>query len=352
MAYHTKYRPKKFDDIVGNVETLRSVQNILGDDPGSNHAWLFTGPSGTGKTTIARIIARELGATGAGIIENNTAQFRGIDDTKKLIAQVQYRVPGSPVTVYILDECHQLTNDAQQLLLKPIEEPPAHAYFILCTTEPQKIKETIRTRCLHYKMEALQEKDVDDLLGDVAEREEIQLGDEVADAIIDAAAGSPRMALNLLQKVSDVAGDINAARPLLTAALAEAIDEGVLESAKKLTDPLLARDKPSWQEFARILERQVLAAERANADHIGNMKRALIGILGRTLVSAPRPWIAAAITELESGLFGANTRGGFIAILYKIYKAAGSGTGSSQESGNSGGRRERPSDNGRPRDLM
>lgn len=351
MAFHTKYRPRSFDDIVGNEATVRSITQILSDDPGANHTWMFTGPSGTGKTTIARIIARELGATGAGIIESNAAQYRGIDDTKRLIAQVQFRVPGSPITAYILDECHQLTNDSQQLLLKILEEPPEHAYFILCTTDPQKIKETIRTRCLQYKMEALKEKDVDDLLGHVAELEKLDLSDEVADAIIESSAGSPRMALNLLQKVSDVVGDINSARPLLQAALSESIDEGVMESAKKLVEPLFARDRPSWQEFARILERQVLAAERANAEHIGNMKRAMIGILGRTLVSAPKPWLGVAIRELESGLFGANTRGGFIAVLYEIYRASGSTQTVSQESGNSGGR-QRPSSGGRRSELM
>ena len=138
MSFARKYRPKSFKTFIGNQKTIEAVQGIL---DGRTHSFMITGPTGCGKTTMGRIIAKELQCLGDDFCEMDSADFRGIDTIRNLRKQIQYRPieKDSKCRVFLMDEVHKLTGDAQAALLKNLEEPPDHIYFILCTTDPQKV---------------------------------------------------------------------------------------------------------------------------------------------------------------------------------------------------------------------
>ena len=169
-----KYRPHTFDEVVGNktlVETLKSVmeQEVIG-----HHSFLFAGPSGCGKTTLALIMKSMLKCDEKDFKYLNTSNTRGIDTIREMDALVKLRPMGGNVKFYILDECHKLTNEAQNALLRLLEMPPSFAYFALCTTEPEKLLDTIRNRCHIYTVKSLASHEVIGLLNRVSGVEGIQ----------------------------------------------------------------------------------------------------------------------------------------------------------------------------------
>lgn len=197
---HVAYRPRDFKEMVGQGHIIKSMQKLEADDNWP-HAVLLTGHSGSGKTTSARIIAAKVGAKDQGIIEIDAATNNGIDAMRALQQGLQYKGFGkSPIKYVIIDECHALSNAAWQSLLKIIEEPPAHVYFAFCTTEPQKVPKTIKTRCLDYNFKPIKVDDLCDLIEDVADAEKIKLPDGAVSLIARAADGSPRSALTGLAK--------------------------------------------------------------------------------------------------------------------------------------------------------
>lgn len=205
MSLVSIYRPKVFDEVVGNRKIIKSIKTILNRDmediPSS---WLFTGPSGCGKTTIARIIASELKCSDDNLYELDTADFRGIDYIRDIRNQMQYAPIKSLCRIWILDECHQLTKDAQEALLKALEDTPAHVYFILCTTEPNKLKLTLKNRCVSFKVEPASNKDMTEFLQEVARGEEKNVARDVFKKIAENSLGSCRAALQTLDTVIDL----------------------------------------------------------------------------------------------------------------------------------------------------
>jgi DNA polymerase-3 subunit gamma/tau len=176
-VFYTKYRPQKFEELFG----LESVTKALTTQLKKNqvgHAYLFAGPRGTGKTTVARILAREVGCRGMDLIEIDAASNRGIDDVRRLREGIGLAPSGGPKKVYIIDEAHMLTREAFNALLKTLEEPPAHAILILATTEPQKIPETVRSRCQRFDFGRASTKDIVRKLKFIAQKEKAQASDE------------------------------------------------------------------------------------------------------------------------------------------------------------------------------
>jgi Holliday junction resolvasome RuvABC ATP-dependent DNA helicase subunit len=314
MALHTKYRPPTFDKIVGHTAIIRSVKTTLGGDK-DTHAWLFSGPSGVGKTTISRITAKVLGATDSGIFEWNIANLRGVEPIRELAEKAVYRVPGSPVSVYILDECHQMTVAAQNILLKLLEDPPPHVYLILCTTEPDVMLPTIRTRCLEYKLEALCDEDIRTIITTVAEAEHIDLGLEVRELIVTSALGSARLALVLLAKCREVGTDLDQAIPLVKGSIQDMEITGPVDLAKRVIDLMYGTQQIPWNVIVEVLRSKVLRKRVAVKD----FKLALIGVLGRIILYSPSAWAVESALLLEANLFGINTEGGLVALLYKIW---------------------------------
>ena len=145
-----KYRPKRLADFLGNTETVQALRALMEREE-MPHTILFTGPSGTGKTTLARIVARRLQCSEHDLQELNTADFRGIDTIRDVVRNMALCPMSGSCRVWILDEVHQLSKDAQHALLKALEDTPKHVYFLLATTDPAKLLPTIRTRCVTFK---------------------------------------------------------------------------------------------------------------------------------------------------------------------------------------------------------
>lgn len=198
-----KYRPQTLDEIIGNasaVSVLKSQLSAESQQPLSKSI-LLHGPTGCGKTTLARIIAKELGVDGADLKEIDSADFRGIDTIREVRKQSQYKPLQSPYRVWIFDECHMMTKDAQNALLKALEDTPKHIYYILCTTDPQKLLPTIRGRCSELKVETLNDREMKKLLRRVVKAEKEKLSKKVYDQIIQDSMGHPRNALQILAQV-------------------------------------------------------------------------------------------------------------------------------------------------------
>ena len=193
-SLHTKYRPQSFDEVLGNDKTKEAIKKVL--DSGSGRALLLTGPSGCGKSTLARIIARYVNA--GDVIEVDAATYTGIDAMRQLTETMHYRsLSANEKKVYIVDEFHACSTAAFTSLLKSIEEPPDHVYWVFCTTNPDKIPITIKTRCACFEVKPLSNEDLEDLLKFVAENEGFQIAnnDEAIAAIAEFSNGSPRQAL-------------------------------------------------------------------------------------------------------------------------------------------------------------
>jgi DNA polymerase-3 subunit gamma/tau len=207
MDLYRKYRPNTFKELVGNIDTKTSLEGKIKEGK-LPHAILLTGESGTGKTTIGRIIANELNAVGRDYREIDSADFRGIDTVRSIRRQMIYHPSEGDAIVYLLDEAALLgqggssvKNLSQSALLKALEDPPNYLYFILCTTDPLMLMKTIRSRCTHYEMEMLTEKQLIILVNRIAKREKVKLPNEITLSIALACKGKPRRALTILEKI-------------------------------------------------------------------------------------------------------------------------------------------------------
>lgn len=203
MSYDTKYRPAVFDDVVGNSGVVESLKKVTSKDD-RPHAYLFHGPSGSGKTTLGRIIARELGCSEQDIQEINSANNRGIDTIRAITKECQFKSLSGGNRVYILDEFHQATTESQNALLKVTEDAPAHAFFIFCTTNPEKIIEPLKNRCCRYSVSLLNRDEMSFLLNRVASREGYTLTEDVLEVLIQVADGTPRTALRCFEMIEGI----------------------------------------------------------------------------------------------------------------------------------------------------
>ncbi|MDE2030897.1 MAG: DNA polymerase III subunit gamma/tau [Patescibacteria group bacterium] len=200
IALYRKYRPERFSDVVGQDHIVKAISGALAASKVA-HAYLLSGPRGTGKTTIARIVARELETSANDIYEIDAASNRGIDEVRNIRENVNTMPFDSKYKVYILDEVHMFTKDAWNALLKTIEEPPKHVIFILATTELEKIPETIVSRCQTFILKKPTDIILSQVVKNVASKEGYELQAGGAELIAVLADGAFRDALGTLQKV-------------------------------------------------------------------------------------------------------------------------------------------------------
>lgn len=273
---YQKYRPKKLADVVGQDSAVKVLEGLFkgGTFP---RAILFHGPPGTGKTTLGRILRKKLGCKDGDFYELNSANFRGIDSAREVDSRMRMRpMSQGSCRIWMFDEVHRWTGDAQEAMLKPLEEAPAHVHFFLCTTEPDKLKKAVRSRCTEVGLKAVNGKLIGELCASVAEAEGFQgFPEEVRDRIADAADGSPRKALTLLESVLSLDSEQE---------MIDAIERADHKAeAIKLAQALIS-PRVTWPEIAKIL--------RGLEEDSESLRRMVLGYCQAILLSEkPNPGI-------------------------------------------------------------
>ncbi|OGZ05206.1 MAG: DNA polymerase III, subunit gamma and tau [Candidatus Lloydbacteria bacterium RIFCSPHIGHO2_01_FULL_49_22] len=206
LALYRKYRPSKFEDVQGQHEVVSILLREI-EDKSISHAYLFSGGRGTGKTSVARIFAAEIGCKPSDLYEMDGASNRSIDDIRELRESVRSMPFESPYKVYIIDEVHMLTKEAFNALLKTLEEPPAHAVFILATTDRDKLPDTIISRCQSFVFRDPTLDELKKYVLDTAKKEQVTIDSPSADIIAMFGDGSFRDTLSVLEKVLVAAKD-------------------------------------------------------------------------------------------------------------------------------------------------
>ncbi|HLX84535.1 MAG TPA: DNA polymerase III subunit gamma/tau [Terriglobales bacterium] len=293
MSYQVlarKYRPQKFSEVIGQEHVTRTLQNAIAQERIA-HGYIFSGHRGIGKTTVARILAMALNCrstndtTGkppiepcgicescteirAGnsvdVIEIDAATNRGIDEIRELREAARYRPARDRFKIYILDEAHQITDAAFNALLKTLEEPPSHVIFMMATTQPEDIPQTIRSRCQHFSYRAMKFDAIMDQLREIVGKENIPADDDALALLAEAGDGSMRDALSILDQAIASTADhltLDSVRSLIGSAPAGALEtvmQAVAESSSEkilvLVDELIGEGH-SPTHFARQMVR-------------------------------------------------------------------------------------------------
>ena len=242
---YIKYRPQTIAEILGNDLAIKSVKSELASD---HHVFLFTGNSGCGKSTLAFAVAKEIGATGLTTHYINASDNRGIDTVRQIKEELRYQ-PLDGKCVYILDEVHGTTKEFQESLLMLLEEGcPSWCYFILATTNPEKLLETIKTRCSRIQLKPLDHDTMFKLLRRVAHNEQVQVSLDVLHKIADLSEGSSRSGLKKLGQVLNLANDEERMKFLEENTFSEENQDMI-----ELCRALIA--KKGWEAYMECLEK-------------------------------------------------------------------------------------------------
>lgn len=269
-AYYRDYRPRKLSQVMGQPHITKTLQNAI-DNSRFSHAYLFSGPRGVGKTSVARILAHEVNkleydddSTHLDIIEIDAASNRRIDEIRDLRDKIGITPTSAKYKVYIIDEVHMLTKESFNALLKTLEEPPEHAIFILATTEAHRLPDTILSRTQRYSFKPISIKDLSNHLESIAKKEKVSIPKDALDLVAEHASGSFRDGLSTLDQLA-TAHDKKIALGNVRDSLGLAPDELVGKLQVAITDGdtqrlLLLLDK-AYEEgtSAPMLAKQLIA---------------------------------------------------------------------------------------------
>jgi len=292
-ALYRKYRPQTFDDVVGQEAVVRTLRNAIEQDQ-VRQAYLFAGPRGTGKTSMARILAKALNCQGTlgptpspdatchtcvaiangtslDVVEMDAASQRGIDDIREIRERVVLQPVEGRHKVYILDEAHQLTDAAWNALLKLIEEPPPHLVFVFCTTDLGKVIPTVRSRCQTFVFQRPRLAELVTLLRRVAEGESIEAPDAALSLIARSSRGSFRDAVSTLDQLSAATSGAIDAQAVLQ--LLGTVDE---DSLLRICDMVVDQDTAGALVFIEELAEQGQDLGRLVTDLLEHLRHLLL----------------------------------------------------------------------------
>lgn len=327
QALYRKYRPSNFDEVVGQQPIIQTLKNAIVQNRIA-HAYLFCGPRGTGKTSIAKIFAKMLNCEDESnkpcgkcinckmvqngshpdIIEIDAASNNGVDEVRNLIDKVKYAPMQGKYKVYIIDEVHMMTTGAFNALLKTIEEPPAHVVFILATTEPNKVIPTIISRCQRFDFNKVSQKDIEKRLSIVCKEEKIEIDPEAIYLIAQLADGGMRDSLSILDQciaycssnitvdnVREIYGvlttsDIGKLFEHLYAHEVDALIQQIQECSDKGMDL-----KRLTSDFITLLKESIILDYSSNSQLVSNTHKEVIE---KYLLKSPSPFRFNVLNEL------------------------------------------------------
>ena len=327
QALYRKYRPSNFDEVVGQQPIIQTLKNAIVQNRIA-HAYLFCGPRGTGKTSIAKIFAKMLNCEDESnkpcgictnckmvqngshpdIIEIDAASNNGVDEVRNLIDKVKYAPMQGKYKVYIIDEVHMMTTGAFNALLKTIEEPPAHVVFILATTEPNKVIPTIISRCQRFDFNKVSQKDIEKRLSIVCKEEKIEIDPEAISLIAQLADGGMRDSLSILDQciaycssnitvdnVREIYGvlttsDIGKLFEHLYAHEVDALIQQIQECSDKGMDL-----KRLTRDFITLLKESIILDYSSNSQLVSNTHKEVIE---KYLLKSPSPFRFNVLNEL------------------------------------------------------
>lgn len=327
QALYRKYRPSNFDEVVGQQPIIQTLKNAIVQNRIA-HAYLFCGPRGTGKTSIAKIFAKMLNCEDESnkpcgkctnckmvqngshpdIIEIDAASNNGVDEVRNLIDKVKYAPMQGKYKVYIIDEVHMMTTGAFNALLKTIEEPPAHVVFILATTEPNKVIPTIISRCQRFDFNKVSQKDIEKRLSIVCKEEKIEIDPEAISLIAQLADGGMRDSLSILDQciaycssnitvdnVREIYGvlttsDIGKLFEHLYAHEVDALIQQIQECSDKGMDL-----KRLTSDFITLLKESIILDYSSNSQLVSNTHKEVIE---KYLLKSPSPFRFNVLNEL------------------------------------------------------
>lgn len=299
MSFNLTYRPETFEEMIGNKSTVNSLQSVLKQEK-KPHVFLFYGPSGCGKTTLARITANELKCSPHDLIEINSSNNRGIDTARDIIQQMYYKPLHGNIKVYILDEVHQTTKDFQNALLKALEDTPSHVYFMLCTTEPEKLLTTIRNRAMGFAVEKQDEQKITRLLWSICQKEKKEIEKDILKDIASESDGSPRQAVIMLQQVIGLSDPEE---------IQEAIQSIKINQTQVIELCRMLLKGGQWESICKIL--------KGLSDEPEKVRRAVIGYMSSVLLNGKNDRAAMVIECFEKPYYDTGKPG----LVLSCYQA-------------------------------
>lgn len=305
VEIYKRHRPKTTGGLVGQPEAVKLLDKWF-KNKSIPHAVILTGPSGCGKTSIARIIKTELGCNedeGVDYFEINASDSRGIETIRRIKDESGFVGMGkNHVRVYLLDECHKLTSDAQNAMLKWLEDTPKHVYVILATTDPAKVLKTIHSRCTEVRLKPLSEADLKRLVLRVAKKEGIQVHKKVVRKLVELAEGGARKALvglEVLRGVESIKEQLRTIERNDSKTPAIAIARALLDS------------RATWQTVAKVLK------ENMDEDAEG-LRRMILGYCSAILLNGKPDQRAAAIIDVFRDNVYDSGKAGLVAGCFEV----------------------------------